>query len=67
MAHIVISICCCLCDIAGENKVLAGKAGAIDAVVAVLRAHVGNAEVSKGAFQAITNICADDGACAVYL
>ena len=30
---------------AGENQVLAGKAGAIDAVVAVMRAHIDNAGV----------------------
>ena len=32
-----------------ENRKLAGKAGAIDAVVAVMKAHVGNAGVSKSA------------------
>jgi hypothetical protein len=36
---------------------LAGKAGAIDAVVAVMRAHVGNAGVSEPACGAMLNIC----------
>ena len=36
---------------------LARKAGAIDLVVVAMRAHVGNAGVSKFAFQAIGNIC----------
>ena len=48
--------------IAGENKVLAGKAGAIDAVVAAMRAHVGNAGVSEQACWAMKNICVN-GAC----
>ena len=38
---------------AGENQVLAGKAGAIDAVVAAMRAHVGNAGVSEQACLAL--------------
>ncbi len=42
---------------AGENQVLAGKAGAIDAVVAAMRAHVGNAGVSEPACGAMWNIC----------
>ena len=48
-----------------ENKVLAGSAGAIAAVVAAMRAHVGNAEVSKQAFGAMCHICIN-GACAVH-
>ena len=44
--------------VAGENQVLAGKAGAIDAVVAAMRAHVGNAGVSEEACGAMINICA---------
>ena len=35
--------------VTGENQVLAGKAGVIDAVVAAMRAHVGNAGVSEQA------------------
>ena len=46
----------------GENQVLAGKAGAIDAVVEAMRAHVDNAGVSEQACWAIRNICADNGA-----
>ena len=42
---------------AGENRVLAGKAGAIDAVVAAMRAHVGNAGVLEQACWAMCNIC----------
>jgi hypothetical protein len=48
----------CVCiRIAGENKVLAAKAGAIDAVVAAMRAHVGNAGVSEQACRAMWKIC----------
>ena len=50
---------------AGENKVLAGKAGAIDAVVAAMRAHVGNAGVLEQACRAMNNICANNGALGV--
>ena len=46
----------------GENKMLAGKAGAIDAVVTVMRAHVGNAGVSEQACRAMSNICVNKGA-----
>ncbi len=45
----------------GENQVLAGKAGAIDAVVAVMRAHVGNAGVLEQACRAMRNICGNNG------
>ena len=67
MAHIVISICCCLCNIADKNKVLAGKAGAIEAVVAAMRAHAGHAGVSEYACWAMVNICFNNGAFAVNL
>ncbi len=43
--------------LAGESQVLAGKAGVIDAVVAVMRAHVGDAWVSEQACEALQNIC----------
>ena len=46
----------------GGNKVLAGKAGAIDAVVAAMRAHVGNADVSEQACWAMWSICVKNGA-----
>ena len=45
-----------------ENAVLAGKAGAIDAVLAAMRAHVGNADVLEQACGAMWSICADNGA-----
>ena len=48
-----------------ENWVLAVKAGAIDAVVAAMRAHVDNAGVSEQACEAMWNICVN-GACAVH-
>ena len=41
---------------------MAGKAGAIDAVVAAMRAHVGNAGVSKQACRAMCTICFNNGA-----
>ncbi len=41
---------------------LARKAGAIDAVVAVMRAHIGNAGVLKQACGALQNISIDNGA-----
>ena len=44
-------------QMAGENQALAGKAGAIEAVVAAMRAHVGNAGVSENACMAMGNIC----------
>ena len=46
-------------DLTGKNQALAGKAGGIDAVVAVMRAHVGNAGVSMYACWAIRSICFD--------
>ncbi len=54
---------------ADENKLLAGKAGAIDAVVAAMRAHVGNAGVSGHACRALWNICLNGalGVCCVYV
>ena len=45
----------------GENRVLAGKAGAIDTVVAAMRAHVGNVGVSAHACMAMCNICKKNG------
>ena len=47
---------------ADENKVLAGKAGAIDAVVAAMRAHVGNAGVLEQACDAMCRICLNGSA-----
>ena len=47
--------------VAGENQVLAGKVGAIDAVVAAMRAHVGNAGVLEHVCGAMGNICANNG------
>ena len=41
----------------GKSKALASQVGAIEAVVAVLRAHVGDANVSKKACGALRNIC----------
>ena len=46
---------------AGRNAVLAVKAGAIDVVVAAMRAHVGNADVSKQGSQAIVIMCFNNG------
>ena len=48
LAHVIV-----MCAMAGENQVLAGEAGAIDAVVAAMRAHVGNAGVSEQAKQCL--------------
>ena len=47
------------CDVfaTDENAVLAGKAGAIDAVVAAMRAHVGNAGVLEQACGAMNYFC----------
>ena len=45
---------------AGENQVLARKAGAIDAVVAAMRAHVGNAGVSEQACRAMDIVCTNN-------
>ena len=52
---------------AGENKVLAGKAGAIDAVVAVMRAHVGHAGVSEKACGAMVCFCFKNSAKCVWV
>ena len=38
---------------------LAGKAGAIEAVVAAMRKHIDNADVSEQACGALNNICTD--------
>ncbi len=45
MLVLVVVVVVCWCDVADENKVLAVKAGAIDAVTAVMKAHAGNAGV----------------------
>ena len=58
------SVCVCI-RIADENKVLAGKAGAIDAVVAAMRAHVGSAGVSEQACRALCRICKNGRLCFV--
>ena len=51
------------CWCSGENRVLAAKAGAIDALVAVIRAHVGgDAGVLEKACGAIGWICNCNGA-----
>ena len=42
---------------AGKNHALARRAGAIDAVVAAMRAHIGNADVSIQVCTTINNIC----------
>ena len=42
---------------ADENKVMAGKAGVIDALAAAMRAHVDHAGVSEHACSALLNIC----------
>jgi len=55
------------CDLAGENQVLAGKAGAIDVVMAVMRAHAGHAGVLERACGAIWNICVNNGAFEFYV
>ena len=52
-------------EFAGENQVLAEKAGAITALVAAMSAHVDNAGVSAQACWALANICRN-GACAVH-
>ncbi len=46
---------------AGENPVLVGKAGAIDALVAAMKAHVGNVGVSEQACLAMRNISVNNG------
>ncbi len=58
-------MCVCI-RIAGENKVLAGKAGAIDALVAAMRAHVGNSGVLEQACGAMWNICVN-GVCGWFV
>ncbi len=52
---------CLVFAMAGENCLLAGKAGAIDAVVAAMRAHVSHAGVLEFACKAMQNICFDNG------
>ena len=50
------------CLWAGENQAMAGKSGAVDALVAAMRAHVDDAGVSENACWALFNICASNGA-----
>jgi hypothetical protein len=45
------------CLISQARTRLAGKAGAIDAVVAAMRAHVDNAGVSESSCGALNKIC----------
>ena len=58
--------CCRSFNLADANRVLARKAGAIDAVVKALRIHSANPIVSESACSAIYNICFENGAF-VYL
>ncbi len=51
----------------GANQVLARKTGAINAVVAAMRVHVGHAGVSDNACGAIHNICVKNGAFACFI
>ena len=57
--------------VADENQEFAGKAGAIDAVVAIMRAHVGNAGVLGPECWAMRIICANgafaSGAACVFV
>ena len=63
MILLMLLDCDCAVAWSGENRVLAAKAGAIDALVAVLRAHVGgDAGVLKQACDAIGWICEGNGA-----
>ena len=47
----------------GENRVLAGKAGAIDVVVATMRVHVDNVCVFEQACKALINMCYNGAIC----
>ncbi len=62
MKSCIVSTVFVFFPVAGENQMLAGKAGAIDAVVAAMRAHIGNARVLKNACGAMCNICGSNGA-----
>ena len=56
-------ICSSVCShLAGDNAVLAGEVGAIDAVVAVMRAHVANDGVLEAACLALRILCSTNGA-----
>ena len=46
-----------LYSVAGENALLVGRAGAIDAVVAAMMTHVDKAGLSEHACHAMSNIC----------
>ncbi len=61
------SVICSVCDVAGENKSIAGKAGAIQELVAAMRAHVRYAGVSEQACGALRNLIWSDGAFGVGL
>jgi hypothetical protein len=50
---VVVVVCLC----ADENRVLAGRAGAIDAVVTAMREHANNTRVSEQACRALGNLC----------
>ena len=50
-----------MCNMPGKNQVLVARAGAIDALVAAMRAHIGNAGVSITACGAINIICTGNG------
>ena len=47
--------------IVAKNRELAGRAGAIDALVAVIRVHIDNAAVSREAISALRNVCCNNG------
>ena len=56
--------CCChvlTTYSTGENAVLAGRAGVIDALVGVMKAHADNASVLEPACASLNKICIDNG------
>ena len=53
-------------ECAGEHKVLARKAGAIEALTAAMRAHADNAGVLEQACGAMLNFCINNGAFAFH-
>ena len=52
---------------AAENQLMAGKAGAIKAVVAAMRIHAGNGRVLETACWAIVGLSLKNGAFMVWL
>ena len=54
------------CDLAAENKACAGRAGGIDAMVAAMMAHVGDADLLGKACIIISSICDDNGVYTVH-